>query len=112
MSTFKDQIQQDLMNVFFSVSEFAENVVYCPETGVEYDALAIIDIGDAMDPDAFGGNPASAAKIVLLGLAKDPEPNDIIRFSSLNWRVVRALSCSDGVWTVAAVRDERAGGGR
>jgi len=108
--SFKDQLQTDLTNVFFSTSEFAESVTYCPESGVEYDAKAIIDIGDAMDPNAFGSNPAATAKIELLGLQKDPEPNDIIRFSSSTWRIVRGLACSDGVWTVASVRDERAGG--
>lgn len=110
--TFKDQVQSDLSNVFFSTSEFAESVTYCPENGVEYEATAVIDIGDAMDPDAFGGNPASAAKIEILGMADDPEPNDIIRFASSTWRVIRGLACSDGVWTVAAVRDERAGGAK
>ncbi len=106
--SFRDQVATDLANVFFNTDEFAESVVYCPETGVEIDAKAIVDIGDALDPDAFGGAPASVARIHIFGLTDEPRPNDIVRCASQNWRIVNSLSSSDGVWVVAAVKDERA----
>lgn len=107
--TFKDQMTSDLRAIF-DAEAFGETVVYSTVDGAEASTVALIDVGNLIDPGAVGSNAASVATIrVMEADVTEPQVDDLATVGEKTWRVVRILANEGGVWVLEAVRDERMG---
>ncbi len=89
--TFKDDLENDLNDVFFNENEFAVGAVYIAKEPQQQYAISVI-IDEINDPNE-SGNAISAQAEIWIKTFDIPNPKhlDEVVIDSVTWRVERKL---------------------
>lgn len=115
MTTFKDQLASDLVNVFFNPLEFGQAATYTPNGGA---AVAITIVPGEEDLSGQVPSPPGDLMIILVQYADAATPahGDTFTISGVTWYFDELVSGgpSSGVWHIRITRSARRdiGGGR
>ena len=95
MSTFKDQLDADLTDIFFSSDEFAETITY---NGVAI--LCVPTDGYEMTASVPGVNVPTRVVLVKQADVATPKAGDKIIMDEQTWYVMPGMTLDGGVWTL------------
>ena len=90
--SFRDQMSNDVANVFLNLNEFGENVIYTPDGGSGRTIVAIVEREEAAEIDQQDGRGVGrAARLHIAADAANgiasPGIGDQATFDGLDWTV-------------------------
>jgi len=104
--TFKDQLQDDLENVFFNSGEFADDATYTTFEGVSTAIHTIFSsAGDFISVEP--GQAMAASFQVMKSEIASPKIHDSIVRNGETWRITDIPTGEGDVWQISARREER-----